>query len=188
MNPQSHVDEIKATLNHVVQEEDLLKCLSDRIGILRQMYRADRGQFTSEVVAFLASLKTISARLEEFIDLRQELAEVETSEQYEAMAGTLTAIGRDLEVCAVHKRVQKEIRQLHENLPRIMSRQVAREQDRIRSRIIDLEQSAPHCRRGHLMVVRKGRGGYFWGCSEFPHCMTSKRIATTVLPRVGWQG
>jgi ssDNA-binding Zn-finger/Zn-ribbon topoisomerase 1 len=64
----------------------------------------------------------------------------------------------------------KEIRELNEKLPTIREQDDANRQFRINTRVLDLEQNPPYCRHNHTMVIRKGRHGYFWGCSRYPFC------------------
>ncbi|HPV22241.1 MAG TPA: topoisomerase DNA-binding C4 zinc finger domain-containing protein [bacterium] len=34
----------------------------------------------------------------------------------------------------------------------------------------------PRCDCGAKMLKRKGKWGYFWGCSKFPNCQKTKKI------------
>lgn len=48
----------------------------------------------------------------------------------------------------------------------------------VKAKEIEIKPSAdaiicPNC--GKLMVKRKGKNGYFWGCSGFPECKTTAR-------------
>jgi DNA repair exonuclease SbcCD ATPase subunit len=170
MDAENIIDELRFSLEHIISEEELLHVITGRLTVLRQSFSSHRSLFTPSHIEFLKSLAAISDQLRSFIELREELADVGTLEDYAAMVRRLTAIKGGLAPFAVRKRVMKEIRELNEKLPTIREQDDAKRQIRVTRRILDLEQDPPHCRRNHAMVIREGLHGYFWGCGRYPFC------------------
>jgi ssDNA-binding Zn-finger/Zn-ribbon topoisomerase 1 len=73
--------------------------------------------------------------------------------------------------------VAKTIRELGEKLPSIRENDEAKRQFRLGGRIHTLEQHPRTCPRGHLMVIRTGKSGEFWGCSQFRLCWKTAQLA-----------
>jgi len=165
------VDELKFSLEHVVSEEELLGAITERLTLLRQSFSSHRSLFTPTHIGFLKGLTAISDQLRSFVELREELAHVETLKDYSDVVGRLVDIKGKLAPFAVCRRVMKEIRALNEKLPTIREQDDVKRQFRIQTRILDLEQSSPRCRRNHAMVIREGQHGPFWGCSRYPFCV-----------------
>jgi hypothetical protein len=176
MDVENILDELRFSLEHTISEEQVLHVITERLTALRRSFPSHRSLFTPRHIEFLKSLAAISDQVRSFIDLREELADVGTCEDYAAMVSRLVEIKDRLAPFAVCKRVRKEIRELNERLPTIREQDEATRQIRVNRRIIDLEQNAPLCRRRHAMAIREGRYGYFWGCSRYPFCEEVARL------------
>ena len=48
--------------------------------------------------------------------------------------------------------------------------------ENLRSRLDNAKKTliGPRCSNGHLMTLRNGSNGKFWGCSEYPRCTDTK--------------
>ncbi len=170
MDVQTVIDELRFSLEHTISEQELLLAINERLRALRESFSSQGSLFTPSHIESLKSMAAISDQLRAFIKLREELLDVGTIEDYTSMVRRLIEIKGRLAPFAVCKRVRKEIRELNEKLPTIREQDDAKRQVRVNTRILDLEQAPPHCRRNHAMVIREGRHGYFWGCSRYPFC------------------
>ncbi|MDP3000637.1 MAG: hypothetical protein Q8N47_24350 [Bryobacterales bacterium] len=184
MDVRKIIDELKVSVEHNTEEEELLHVITARLTALRQSFLSHRSLFTPSDIEFLKSLPAISDPLRLFIELKEELIDVDTLEDYTAMMGRLVEIKGRLPSCAVRKRVMKEIRELNERLPTIRAQDDAMRQVRVNARIVDLEQNPPHCRRNHAMVIREGQHGYFWGCSRYPFCGEVAQLTAEKIGRL----
>jgi hypothetical protein len=178
MDVQRTIDELKSSLEHSVAEEELLETITGKLATLRKAYLTDRQSFTGDHLAFLKSLAPVSDHLRAFVEIKEELADVRGLKHYGFLMNRLADLKGALASFAVGKRVGKEIRELNEKLPDIRQQDEADEQSRLSARIIDLEQSERRCSHNHIMVIREGRYGYFWGCSRFPNCEQTKQLTS----------
>lgn len=154
-------------------EEELLRAIDDRLITLRQLFRSQKSVFSPGDIEFLKSLASISDQLRSFIQLKEELVDIRTIEDYEALVSRLS-----------EKRVKKEIRELSERLPDIRQQDEANRQIRVNRRIIDLEQNPPRCRYNHVMVIREAQHGFFLGCSRFPFCHLTTQLTPEQMDRL----
>jgi hypothetical protein len=164
------IDELRLSLEQVTSEEKVFDLITERLAALRQSFRSHKSQFTSSHIEFLKSVAAAAGPLQSFIELREELAYIDTLEDYTAMVGRLVNLKGKLAPFAVCQRVKKELRELNEKLPAIREQDEGKRQVMVNTRIIDLERHAPRCRRNHAMAIREGPYDYFWGCSRYPFC------------------
>ena len=176
MDVDNIIDELRSSAEHIMSEEELLHVITERLTMLRQSFSSHKSLFTPSHIEYLKNLAAISDPLRSFIELKEELADVGTLENYAATVSRLVVIKGRLAPFAVCKRVMKEIRELNEKLPTIREQDDAKRKVRISTRIIDLEQSPPRCRRNHAMVIREGPHDYFWGCSRYPFCEQAAQL------------
>ncbi len=168
---------LKFSLDSLVPEEKLLQVIIDRMTALRRSFPSQSSFFSPSHMEFLKKMASISHALVSFIELKDELADVDTLEEYTAMAGRLVRIKDTLAPFAVGMRVMKEIRELNEKLPNIRERDNANRNFRVSTRILDLEGNPPkYCPRKHAMVIRGGSEGYFWGCGKYPFCRETAQL------------
>jgi hypothetical protein len=153
-------------LEQTILEEDLLLGIQNGLPALREAFPAQRDLFAPADIEFLQSLKPISGHLQAFIALREKLAKAVPVEECEPALKQLTHIKEALVRFPVGKRVTAEIRQLHEKLHPGRC-----------ARIDKLNQRPPLCKHGHAMMVREGRRGYFWGCSNYPFCEETAELS-----------
>jgi hypothetical protein len=161
MDIQKTIDELKRALDHTISEEEVLEIISGRLAVLRESFRSGAGSFTYHQIEFLKELTPISNHIKSFVDLKGELSDVHTMEDYSRLVSQLSEIKKKLEPFAVAKRVAKEIRELHERLPDIKLQDQTRREFRVQARILELEQDAPRCQHKHPMVVREGPTAIF---------------------------
>jgi hypothetical protein len=169
INVSEVIDELKYLLDHCVAEETLSSKLRDKLTILRQAYLADKTAFAPEHISFLKNLsENITRQLFLFIELKEELPNIYSVEEHLDVKARLVSVKTELHGLPVSKRVSKEIRELDERLPSLKEQEQIRLQSKVNGRIYDLERDAPHCSRGHVMVVRESHGSHFWACSKYP--------------------
>jgi|RhiMetdeSRZDD1v2_1073273.scaffolds.fasta_scaffold87841_4 hypothetical protein len=177
MEPQGMIDELVQVLREVHSEEELHKTLSTQLDALRDVYRRNRVAFSPEHIGFLKTVGRMDKAVLAFIELKEELEDVYDIADYTRLMGILGDIWIALRGFAVAKRVEKEMRGLCETLPALEKQGLVLEGMKISAKISQLEREAPNCRRGHRMIIRKGESEYFWGCSEFPHCFLTRKLA-----------
>ena len=96
--------------------------------------------------------------------------------EYEDLLIRLTRTRDVLAGLPVGKKVTEAMRELGAKLPTIQGIDEANRQFRTGARIHTLEQSSRLCSMGHLMVIRTGKRGDFWGCSHFPLCWDTAQL------------
>jgi len=170
MEVRQTIDELRSSLEHIIDEEELLELIAGRVSELRRSYPSHRSHFSREDIVFLKSLSEVSDHLRAFIEIKEELPGVDSLREYETVVGRLTRIKGALGCLAVARRVAKEIRELNERLPEIRECDSTKREFRLTSRIVELDQPPRLCPRKHPMVIREGSSGYFWGCSRYPFC------------------
>jgi len=172
------IDDLRFSLEHSFSEDMLLHVITDQTAALRQSFRLERSAFSPIDIEFLKSLRAISSHLSTFIELKEELPDVDSIDEYATTMQRLVSLKNALASFPVGKRVGKEIRELNERLPSIRALDKANKEFRFCSRIADLEQDACRCARNHPMIIRKGTHGHFWGCSKFPFCMCTSPLTS----------
>jgi hypothetical protein len=177
MEPQEMIDGLVQVLREVHSEEELHKTLSTQLDILRDIYRHNRAAFSQEHIAFLKTVGQMDKAVMTFIELKEELEDVHDIEDYVRLMTILGDLQNALRGSAVAKRVEKEMRELRERLPDLEQRNIVLQGMKISAKIIQLEHNAPHCRRGHRMIIRVAESEYFWGCSKFPHCFFTRKLS-----------
>lgn|SRR5262249_5748112 len=177
MEPQGMIDGLVQVLREVYSEEELHKTLSTQLDALRDVYRRNRVAFSQEYIAFLKTVGQMDKAVLTFIELKEELEDVYDIADYTRLMATFGDIWIALRGSAVAKRVEKEMRGLREKLPALKKQSLVLEGMKISAKLIQLERKAPNCRRGHRMIIRKRESEYFWGCSEFPHCFLTRKLA-----------
>jgi hypothetical protein len=176
MEVRKAIDDLRFSLETIISEDELHRVITDRLSALRQCFPSHRLLFAPTDIDFLKSLTPVSNHLRAFIELKEELASVDSLREYTEIVGRLTQIKDALHPVAVAKRVRKEIRELNERLPAIRENDEAQRKCRLNARIQDLEQTPRRCRRHHPMVIREGQDGYFWGCSRYPFCRATIQL------------
>ena len=170
MEVRQTIEDLRLSVEHIAAEDELIGIIVDRLTALRQVFPFQRSAFTPSDIEFLRSLTGVLDHLRVFVELKEEAVDVGSVEEYEDIVIRLTQTEGTLARLPVAKRVAKAIRELGEKLPAIQERDEANRQFRLGGRIHALEQNPRLCPRGHLMVIRTGKQGEFWGCSQFPLC------------------
>lgn len=176
MEVRQVIDGLRFSLDNITAEDELLVVIADQLTALRQSFSSHRSLFAPSDIEFLKGLNVISDHLRAFIELKEELLNVGSLKEYSDIMGRLTRTRAALACFPVAKRVAKEIRELNERLPAIREQAETQQQFRNDARIRDLEQNPRRCPRNHPMVIRKGRQGYFWGCSRYPFCHETAQL------------
>ena len=133
------IDDLRCSLDHLAREEELLQVVSDGLTALRQSFPFHRPLFTPSDIEFLKSLTGISDHLRSFIEMKEELLNVDSLKEYREIVSRLTHTKDALAGFPVTKRVAKEIRDLNERLPAIRDQDETRRKFRLKARILDLE-------------------------------------------------
>src|ERR1039458_3730965 len=170
MEVRQAIDDLRYAVEHVAVADELLGAIADRLSALRQMFPSQRSKFTPADIEFLKSLTGLSDHLRTFGEVREEAVDVGSVKEYEDIVTRLTHTKSALADLPVEKGVAKAIKDLGKKLPAIRQNDEANRQFRLGGRIHTLEQNQRLCPQGHLMVIRTGKSGEFWGCSQFPWC------------------
>ena len=170
------VEELENKVEETISETTLQRTIKFWLTRLRRAYSQQEEAFTSEQIHVLDKLEHISEQLDLFIELQKDAVSVYGKDDFDDLMEQFEAVREELEGLAVQKRVDKEIRELQCRFPRIYQSEGARRQSERLRAIARLQDKAPRCDDGHLMVVRKGKRGYFWGCSSYPRCNAIKDL------------
>src|SRR5712691_1326354 len=77
MDVQNIIDELRFSVEHIVSEEELLHVITERLTALRQSFSSHRSLFTPSHIEFLKSFAGISDQLRSFIELKEELVDLD---------------------------------------------------------------------------------------------------------------
>ncbi len=176
MDVRQTIDDLRLSVEHIAAEDELLGIIVGRLTSLRKAFPIQRPVFTPGDIEFLRSLTGVADHLRAFAELREEAADVASVKEYEDIVSRLTLTKGALADFPVGKRVAKAIRELDEKLPAIRGRDEANRQFRLGGRIHAIEQNPRLCPQGHRMVIRRGKRGEFWGCSQFPLCWKTAQL------------
>ncbi len=171
------INEIEERLRGDYREIELRGFLEEKLTVLRDYYRSDSRQFTKDQQEFLADVSTrLLPSIRLFIEMKDELLEVDSLEEFYFLKSKLKTILGDLEGVAVRLRVDKELKDLINRRHSIQEEDASNLRFRFTMRKEELNREAPLCDRGHKMEIRKGRFGFFWGCRTFPFCDSWKPL------------
>ena len=178
MNVQDTVDWLKRQLESSSSADKLVTSIQERIGELRNSYRADRSGFTQDDIVFLRGLKGAEEQIKEFKQVEEEIALVDSLADCHEILERLSAFEPSLGSFAIGRRIRKEIRGLNERLPELRAREESRRRFITDARIYNSEAVPRLCSKGHHMVLREGTCGYFWGCGEYPQCQETRQLTS----------
>ena len=176
MDVRESIDELHSSLEHIAVEDELLGVITDRLTALREAYPSHRSLFSASDIEFLRSLAVISDHLRAFVELKEELATVNSLTEYEEIVRRLSRAKSAIASFPGARRIAKEIRELNERLPAIRQQDEAHREFRVSARVLELEQNPRLCPRRHPMVIREGTRGHFWGCSRYPFCAATAQV------------
>jgi hypothetical protein len=148
---------------------------------LRQCWRHDRHAFRAEDLIFLKNLSTKTKAVQLFLEEQECFADIMTQEDVDDMLGRLYDIVEQVADLYLIGRIHKEIRALIEKKS-TLPRQHQQQQHMKRQQVLRSLQATPQtCHLCHApMVLREGRGEWFWGCSTFPQCWSRKHLPADV--------
>ena len=139
MEVRQAIHDLHFSLEHTIAEDELVGVIADRLPALRKAYPSYRSSFAPDDIDFLKSLGVIWDLLQDFIELKEELASVSDLKEYDEMDSRLTQALGPLAHYPVGRRIAKELRGLKERLPAIREQDEARQQDRRNVRILDFQ-------------------------------------------------
>jgi len=168
---ESKIDFLFKSLDQITSEEKLLDIFNpiiDEIDNCREKNDVDSDHILLEKIALCMN---VYDHLDNLVSGINFAPNVKTVKQYFIAKQELAAIAVDLEKYPVCKRIQKESRELDEKFQDIDCTMFGQ-------RLSGLEANPPECLCGKEMVLRRNRtsGEYFWGCSNFPNCRSTKQI------------
>ena len=138
----------------------------------------------SEAAEFRRRLEDIHDACEEFIKVQEEVDLATDLQEFQQLHAELQRLKIVLADCAVQRRVETEIRRLHERLPAIEQNAQELDDSELRQAILEIERQSPTCRRGHSMRILVGANSFRWTCSEFPHCWSRRPLTRAQLDRL----
>jgi len=157
------IDQLLKFLSETTSEDKLLDYFDPKI--LETKALLEKDSFSNDPLLF-----------------QQFIPHIETVDDYTAVKKELLAIKETLQGNPVEARIDKELRELDGQLPKVKSMQQLKEDQALNSKINQLESNSPQCSAGHPMVVRNGgEHGYFWGCMDFPDCYSKRPLRKVEL-------
>ena len=186
MDSEAAILELEQAILTCPDENRLYELFSTTLGRLRRLYQSNPQALTPLQIARLRKLREHTRLLSQFIELQQNMLNIHNAAQCLKFIAKLESLAEPFHNCAVVQRIQKEIRELHEKLPMFQEREQAMLNVLVRIRGRQLENLAPHCRRGHPMVICRGPNGYFWGCSRFPRCKDRLTLSAYEKKKLGF--
>lgn len=119
MEVRQAIDDLKFSVEQVTAEDELLGVITVRVIDLRLAFRSHRSDFTAADIEFLKRLNRISDHLLAFVELKKEMASIESLKEYEEIISRLTRAKSALAGLPVGRRIAREICELNQRLPAI---------------------------------------------------------------------
>ena len=90
MEVRKAIDDLRSSLEQIAGEEELFRVISDGLTALRQSFSPHRSLFAPSDIEFLKRLAEISDHLRGFIELKEELPNVDSLKEYKEVVSRLT--------------------------------------------------------------------------------------------------
>ncbi len=179
------VAELRNLLANEVNENRLYKIGSDLLNELRQAWPNQKADFKQADINWLKEARDKLYVVRSFIDLQSDFDYITTSDDANDTINELVVLAEQLEGLKVAKRIEKEVREIHEKLKQLPSASDRKLSSELNQAIATLNSQAPSCRKcGSKMVIREGHGEYFWGCPRFPECWGKRWLSKQEIERL----
>lgn len=180
----SYISEFLSVLKEEVREEKIANEIQDRLEVLRGAYKRNKLYFTHEHIRWLQAARAKGQAVALFIELKEELVFASSIEDCQDLLARLSRMREELQGTGVALRIEKEIRSLHERFPQFQQNSTMIRDLKRTAIINELDRDAPLCPSNHKMTIRSGPSGYFWGCSEYPNHLFTRKLSREQQERI----
>src|SRR3990172_5476399 len=180
----TYISDFLSILKEEVREEKVAHEIQDRLEVLREAYRRNKPLFSNEQIQWLQAVRAKGQTVVLFIELKEELESASSIEDCQDLLARLCRMREELQGTGVALRIEKEIRSLHERFPQCQQNSTITEELQRTAIINDLDRDAPLCPSNHKMTIRSGPTGYFWGCSEYPNHLFTRKLSREQEERI----
>ncbi|MBX3590286.1 MAG: topoisomerase DNA-binding C4 zinc finger domain-containing protein [Burkholderiaceae bacterium] len=182
------VEAIRENLTENPNEHEVLEWVQQGLDSLRGLYPHKRDSFSPGDIAFLQTLPEYSVTLQEFFDALDDAKSVRTKDDAIEVASTFANLAERLNATKLADRARKESRELVERIPKLPGRSATEEEARKRHQESLVSAHAPPCGKcGARMALRGGSNWYFWSCSRFPDCSSTRWLSKFEAARLADQ-
>lgn len=175
MDISTKVKQVYELTRYGLDESEIINVGSELLQSLRSLWKDSRQSFSREDIEKLKDCALAIESLKDFSIEKEDFDYLRTKEDIDDVIEGLHDIIERLHGCAIAGKVSKEIRILISNrniLPHSKDRDI---DERLKSARLTLQSNAPTCKKcGKIMILREGKGSYFWGCNDFPNCWGKK--------------
>ncbi len=175
MDISTKIKQVYELTRYGLDESEIINIGSELLQSLRLLWKDNQQNFSHEDVKILKGCALAIESLKDFTVEKEDFDFLRTKEDIDDVIEGLHDIIERLHGCAIAGKVSKEIRILiskRNTLPQSKDRDI---DERLKSARLTLQSNAPTCKKcGRVMILRKGKGAYFWGCSDFPNCWGKK--------------
>lgn len=171
MNIRETIENLQHFVHSELNENKLIERGSELLDSLRQCWPSQKSEFTETDIQLLQRISSSIKAVQEFSEILEDFQCLTDKEDVNETIGSLYSVVEKIEGFAITARVQKEIRELLEKRANMPSRESLESDKKLSRAISQLDSRNRACKKcGARMVIRKGNGAYFWGCSTFPSC------------------
>ena len=181
---KQQIEKIVYLLNNESNEIVLAENIDDILEDLRLQYRANKNNFTNKNIEILKRISEINYWINEFAEILEGKIITDIEEAFN-FNEKLYKIYMNLKGLKVSLRVQKELREIEEQYPNLYQDLPEFLADKSFQKLLSKIMNNTHFfPKGHKMVLRDGKYGYFWGCSCFPNCFHTKALTSSEQARI----
>jgi hypothetical protein len=175
------IDELERAVCDVASERKLRDMLAHGLDALRHRYRRAPDRFGQQDLVRLQQLRHVCSQVTRSVELLESASYVQNEAEYASLRRELGGLARSLATLPVGQTIAEERERLPARLPAIQAQE--KQQQDARDALVRnaLEDRVPQCPHGHVMKVRRGRRGLFWGCSAFPDCLATRELTAEDL-------
>lgn len=168
---KAKIDELQKLVAIEINESKLIETGGCLLNELRKLWHTQKKDFSDDDVSKLQLIRDNLEAVRSFVEFKDEIQDVSTKEEIHDLIYELLPLAEQLGAFAISKRVRKEIRELYERTNQLPSSEEIKKSSEFNRAILKLNEHAPECKRCRTkMVVREGKGKFFWGCPRFPAC------------------
>jgi hypothetical protein len=175
------IEELERAVRETTSEHMLHLALDRGLGTLRRRYRRDPAGFGDHEIARLQQLRQVWVHVSRSMELMERAPYVQNAADYESLQRDLRELAARLAALPVGQTIIKELQGLPVQLPAIQAAENIRQEARQSRFVGELEASAERCPEGHMMEIRHGSRGPFWGCCEYPKCRATRDLKSEQL-------
>ena len=92
MEIRQTIENLRASLEQVLSEDDLIEQVEGQLAALRALHPAHRAEFSAADIEFLKALNSVTDQLRAFIALQEELPDIQSAAEWEPKVGYARAV------------------------------------------------------------------------------------------------